>query len=386
VCLANCLSGAHSKHSGYAEQVSRPLLAVTGESVAIALRDALSGVGPAIFVGNPFDDMPATVQQRIAVVVQSSGSTSDPKRIALSADAILSSAGAAQSALGAPGQWLLALPTNYIAGINVLARSIACDIEPVALDQGSFSAGSFLAAVARMQKGPRYTSFVPAQLATLLDDAAACAALATFDRILLGGQASPAALLERAASAGLAVTRTYGSSETSGGCIWDGAPLSAVEVRIAIDGEIELSGPVLAEGYLNDPGRTGAAFVDDGARRWYRTGDNGQLIDGLLRVTGRRDDVIISGGVKVSLGEIERVIRDTTPLTDAVVVPVADPIWGDVPVVVATTSMDLGELRHRVTTVLGRAAAPAKIVVMPEIPLLISGKPDRVAVRTAVAR
>jgi o-succinylbenzoate---CoA ligase len=330
--------------------------------------------------------MPTVVPKSTAVVVQSSGSTARPKRVALSADAILSSAAAAESALGSPGQWLLAVPTTYIAGINVLARSITAGIDPIALGDGPFTASAFASAVGHMHKGPRFTSLVPAQLARLLEDAHATAALTTFDRVLLGGQASPAPLLERAARAGIAVTRTYGSSETSGGCVWDGTPIGSVDVRLTTDREIELAGPVLAEGYLDDPERTAAAFLIEGTRRWYRTGDTGELVDGVLRVTGRRDDVIISGGEKVSLGELERFIRDSTPLTDAVVVPAADPTWGEVPVVVSTSSMDLGELRTRVSAALGRAAAPARIHQIDEVPLLVSGKPDRLALRTAVSR
>jgi o-succinylbenzoate---CoA ligase len=330
--------------------------------------------------------MPTVVSKNTAVVVQSSGSTAMPKRVALSADAILSSAAAAESSLGAPGQWLLAVPTTYIAGINVLARSITAGIDPIDLGDGRLTAAAFTRAVSKMHKGPRFTSLVPAQLARLLEDAAATAALTTFDRILLGGQASPAPLLEKAAHAGLSVTRTYGSSETSGGCVWDGIPIGSVEVRISSDREIEIAGPVLAEGYLDDPARTSAAFVREGAQRWYRTGDSGEYVDGVLRVTGRRDDVIISGGEKVSLGEIERFIRDHTALADAVVVPASDPTWGEVPVVVSTASMDLIELRALVVEVLGRAGAPARIHRVDELPLLDSGKPDRLALRTAVSR
>ena len=100
-----------------------------------ALREALSGDGPAVlFRGggvNPVHTAPLEVEQRIAVVVETSGTTGRPKRVALSADAVLASAAASQSALGGPGQWLLALPVQYIAGINVLARSLAADVEPV---------------------------------------------------------------------------------------------------------------------------------------------------------------------------------------------------------------------------------------------------------------
>ena len=122
------------------------------------------------------------------------------------------------------------------------------------------------------------------------------------------------------------ITRTYGSSETAGGCVYDGRALDGVAMRI-VDGGVELSGPMLADGYLGDPERTAAAFATDAdGTRWYRTGDLGELThDGTLRIRGRADDVIISGGVKVSLGEVERAVRAVPGFGEAVVVRMPTP-------------------------------------------------------------
>ena len=94
---------------------------------------------------------------------------------------------------------------------------------------------------------------MPAQLQTLLDaeDAGIHTGLSTFAAVLVGGQAVPAALLARARALGARVVRTYGSSETAGGCVYDGEPLDGVGVRIDA-GEVQLSGPTLADGYLGD--------------------------------------------------------------------------------------------------------------------------------------
>ena len=365
--------------------VTRKLEQKSGDEMLLALRGALSGTGPAVFAGEGRIDLPEQVPQRVAVVVQSSGSTAAPKRVALSADALLASAAATESAIGGPGQWLLALDTHYIAGINVLVRSIAAGTEPVLLGGGGFTADSFVGAAGELNHPLRFTALVPTQLARLLESPEAIAALRRFDRILLGGQSSPPALVDRAAELGVAVTRTYGSSETSGGCVYDGRPIGATQARV-VDGEVQIAGPTLAEGYLDDPDRTDAAFLSADGHRWYRTGDSGELREGVLAVTGRLDDVIISGGVKVSLGELERLVRGETPLADAVVVFADDARWGQVPVVVSTRAMDLAELRAIARGGLGVAAAPARLVVVDDIPMLSSGKPDRLAIRAQLDR
>jgi O-succinylbenzoic acid--CoA ligase len=365
--------------------VTRELRAVEGEGVFHALRDALSGEGPAVFAGSTVDGLPGSVPRRVALVVQSSGSTGAPKRVALSSDALLASAAASETALGGPGQWLLALPTHYIAGINVLVRSLTAATVPVVVEAGHFSAETFVAAAGAMDHAQRYTSLVPAQLARLIDADGALAALRRFDRILVGGQAAPVALIARALELGLNVTRTYGSSETSGGCVYDGVPIGGTEVRI-VDGQVELAGAVLAEGYLGDDERTAAAFHTDRGQRWYRTGDAGELVDGVLRVTGRLDDVIISGGLKVSLGAVERIVREIDALAHAIVVGEHSEEWGEVPVLVTTVDVPLDDIKGTITERLGRAAVPSRIVVLDVMPMLESGKPDRIAVRAAIAR
>jgi o-succinylbenzoate---CoA ligase len=365
--------------------VTRALRSTSEGDARAALHAALTG-GDALFAGEPSADLPDRVPQRIALVVQSSGSTGRPKRVALSADALLASAAASESSLGGPGQWVLALPTSYIAGLNVLVRSFAAGTEPAVVAGGSFTAERFVAASAVLDADLRwFTSLVPTQLARLLESPEAAALLRRFDRVLLGGQAAPAPLLRRATDLDVAVTRTYGSSETSGGCIYDGSPIGTTHARI-VDGEIQLGGPVLAEGYLDDPERTDAAFLTDDGTRWYRTGDAGVFDNGLLHVSGRLDDVIISGGVKVSLGEIERLVREQPGLEDAVVVRESSAEWGEVPVVVATATSDLSVLKALLVDRLGPAASPSRIVVLDRLPQLASGKPDRLAIRTGLAR
>ena len=370
--------------------MTRPLAVVdTSDPLACleALRHALSGDGPAVlFRGggvNPVATAPLEVERRIALVVETSGSTGTPKRVALSADAVLASAAASNGALGDPGQWLLALPVHYIAGINVLARSLAAGIPPVPVAPGRMDAATVLAAIGRMTEKVRYTALVPAQLQRLLDEADASLqlrdAIAGFARILVGGQSTPAALVDRARAHGWHVTRTYGSSETCGGVVYDGVPIGQAQVRI-VDGRVELGGPTIAEYYLGDPERTARAFVEHDEHRWYRTDDAGELVDGVLRVTGRLDDVIVTGGLKVSLGEVERVVREQRGLADAVVVAGHHAEWGEVPVVVTTARPDLAALRRAVGAALSPEARPDRVITTDALPTLPSGKPDRLAI------
>ena len=346
-----------------------------------ALRDALTADGPAVFPvpAGTGPAAPAEVPQRIALVVETSGSSGRPKRVALTADAVLASAAASETALGGAGQWLLALPAHYIAGINVLARSITAQVDPVAAPAGHFDARAFVAAATELTGDLRFTSLVPVQLARVVElaetDADARTPLRRLDRILVGGQSTPASLLERAAALGLRVTRTYGSSETCGGCVYDGEPIGQAIMR-EVDGEIRLAGPMLAEEYLDDPDRTASAFVHDDGMRWYRTGDTGFVESGVLAVTGRRDRVIISGGIKLSLDEVERALRNAPGHETAVTVPVTDETWGEGFVVVTDSELSLPASALQD---LGAAARPRDVIVVAAVPQLASGKPDRAA-------
>ncbi|MRX43338.1 AMP-binding protein [Agromyces kandeliae] len=346
----------------------------------------------------PDDPIEALVPDEVALVIETSGSTDAPKRVALSGAALRASAGATSQWFGGVhGQWLLALPATYIAGVQVLVRSLVAGTEPAVMPAGGFTPEAFVEAARSLDPDrPWFTSLVPVQLARLVDAAAADrsvrAALGSFEAILLGGQAAPAGLVERASAVGARVHRTYGSSETSGGCVYDGRPLNGVEVRI-VDGEVQLAGRMLAEGYLDDPERTRRAFAVDGdGRRWYRTGDLGSVgDDGRLRVTGRADDVMISGGVKVVLGEVERAVHAVDGFADAVVVAVPDPEWGERAAVVAAgagarAAGALEALRAATDAAgLPPAGRPARVVLVDDLPRLASGKPDRVAA-SAIAR
>lgn len=387
--------------------MTRPLRILSGAEpldVLAQLRSALSG-GPAILprpagpspralAGVQDENAPlAEVAVNVALVVETSGSTGRPKRVVLSPAALLASAAATQSALGGVGQWLLALPTHYIAGLQVLVRSIAAEIPPLVLPPGHFDAAAFVATARDFRPHtPRFTALVPTQLHRLVElagrDAAARDTVRSFDGILVGGQATAPALLERARALGAHVVTTYGSSETSGGCVYDGFPIGTTRVAV-VDGQVELAGPTLAEGYLTDPAATDAAFRMRDGLRWYRTGDAGAVSNGVLSVTGRLDSIIVSGGEKLSLDRVETVARALPELPDAVVVSAPDDEWGQRSVVFSTARPDAATraaLKDALLAALGRVAARTVLTHVDAIPTLSSGKPDRVALAASAAR
>jgi O-succinylbenzoic acid--CoA ligase len=166
-----------------------------------------------------------------------------------------------------------------------------------------------------------------------------------------------------------------------------------VSVRI-VDGEVQIAGPTLAEGYLGDRETTDAVFrrSSDGTR-WYLTGDAGLIQDDVLRVRGRIDNVIVSGGVNISLDRVERVVRGVPGLESAVVVGIPDARWGETSVIVVargealrrSESVQLQEARTAVSDAIGSHARPARLVLVDDLAALPSGKPDREAIRAAVA-
>ncbi|GAA5025846.1 AMP-binding protein [Microbacterium fluvii] len=376
-----------------------PLIGDDPRDVLRGLRGALHGAGPALALGAAGEPPAAEVAGGTAVVVTTSGSTGIPKSVVLSRDALTSSAMATAARIG-DGAWLLALPATYVAGLQVLVRSLVAGREPSIL-AGSFSPAAFAAAANGMassvggQRVPAYTSLVPAQLVKLLDaadhDADVRRALTSFAAILVGGQALPPAVRERADAAGVRIVRTYGSTETSGGCVYDGRPLDTVRMRV-VDGELQIGGPTLADGYLGDAELTDRVFVRDEGR-WYRTGDAALIDDGMLRIHGRIDNVIVSGGINISLDRVEQAVRAIPGLAQAVVVGVDDPTWGEASVVVAprgealrrSEAEQLDHARAAVSQAVGPHARPSRLVLVDELPVLPSGKPDREAIRRAVA-
>lgn len=381
-----------------------------------ALTDALDGGTPVLPVPDGSETGALSALQRLpeselpegtALVILTSGSSGVPKAVALSASALRASAEATHERLGGPGQWIVALPTYLISGVQMLVRSIVCGSDPVFFDDPSgrpFDPAAFLDACDAADGGStgrRYVSLVPVQFARLLElaeqDPEAADRLRAIDGVLVGGQAVTLEMRRRAHALGVRLRRSYGMTETAGGCVYDGVEIGDTRVRIRA-GEVQLAGPSLALGYIGDPVLTAEKFVEELGRdgvptRWYRTGDAGELLGGMLTVTGRLDRVLVSGGVNVSLDEIERIAREHEGWDSAVAVRVPDAEWGERPGLVVEIAdptgaarTDFDAIRAVIREQLGAAAAPEWSTEIDRMPRLPGGKPDLRAIDEWIGR
>jgi o-succinylbenzoate---CoA ligase len=361
---------------------ARPLLAALEQVLdgrASALLPVPAGADrrstlSALRVGEAIDD-------DIAVVVTTSGTTGAPKGALLTAAALTASAAATHDRLGGPGRWLLALPPYHIAGVQVLVRSLLAGTAPVGLDvSAGFDISGLPSAVDELGSGRRYTALVSTQLVKALTDPAAAAALAELDAVLVGGGPAPRPILDAAAAADITVVRTYGMSETAGGCVYDGVPLDGVKVRVDADGRIVIGGPTLANGYRNPPDPD--PFAEPG---WFRTDDIGAVDDsGALSVLGRADEAISTGGLTVLPQPVEAALRTHPAVSDCAVFGLADERLGQRVVVAVVPADDhtppsLEELRAHVMHTLDRTAAPRELHIVDALPMRGIGKVDRQA-------
>ena len=385
----------------------------------------------------------------IALVVGTSGSTGTPKRTALTARALAASAAATENFFetnaDAASQWLLALPAHYIAGAQVLARSVLAGTAPViarsVTEPVHFSPEVLLQAVERMSSARRFISLVPTQLHKLLESADANPhlgaeiheALGSFTGILLGGAPASADLLAASTALGLNTVTTYGSAETAGGCVYSGSVLPGVRVELVPEegmpavpdvegkpaqvGRIWISGAHLASGYIGDAARTAEHFfiAADGTR-WYRTDDYGLLSpandpdsathgsEPRLQVLGRSDDVLISGGVKISARAVATVLEEHPAVREACVIGLPDARWGTAIAAAVTLVPSAGTaaastenspalneelcalLRARCAEKLGAPAVPKQLSILPDFPLTSTGKPDRAKIYSILDR
>lgn len=345
----------------------------------IALGEALAGNGT-VFICGPeiagvkpeIPGLPAEVIDT-ALIIESSGSTGTPKRIHLSKEALLASAKATEEYFGTSGQWLLALPTNYIAGAQVLVRSLVAETQPVVMNTlVSFTPEAFARSAQLMSAEHRFTSLVPTQLKRLADvaelDESVLRALQSFTAILVGGQAVDPKIVSSLRDKGVNVVLSYGMAETAGGVVYDGKALAGVEVEIQ-NGLIAIKSPSLANGVAASNG-------------FLVTQDAGELIAGRLKVLGRADRVLISGALKVSLDSVEAVAGSIGGVVEVAATALDSSEWGQRVGLVYVGSPEVADyVAGAVFEQLGLAAKPIRVIRVDRLPRLLSGKPDLVGVR-----
>jgi O-succinylbenzoic acid--CoA ligase len=331
--------------------------------------------------------LPEEVATGVGLIVETSGSSGKPKRVTLSREAILASANAAQIRLGGPGQWLLALPINFVAGANVLIRSLVADTQPVLMNTSvPFTAEAFARSASLMTGARRYTSLVPTQLARLaaaINDPFSpsgkndflLAQLRKFDAILVGGQAPQDEVVTALRDLGIKIVITYGMTETCGGCVYDGVALDGVQIDL-VGSRIEISGKVLASEIADESGVQvlGERFI---------TNDLGEFDEsGRLQILGRIDRVIVSGGLKISLDRVEELARAVPGVAELAATAIADQEWGQRVGIVYLGSPEVAdEIALALANDLGPAGKPIRVVRTDGVPKLPSGKHDLQAIK-----
>jgi o-succinylbenzoate---CoA ligase len=294
------------------------------------------------------------------VIINTTGSSGIRKRVLLSTGAIETSAELSNSQIGAkPGDvWSLLLPINHIAGVNVLVRAIKLGSEVVGVDETA-----------------DFTAIVPTQLhRALFGDKKLLEHLQKCKSVLVGGSPASKTLLELATKAGINVITTYGMTETSGGCIYNGRALPGVSVMVNQTGRLMIKGPILANGYENNQELWSENFKND----WFLTNDLGTVKDNEVQVIGRSDDVVLSGGENVSLIAIENELSANFPDVNFLATSIADSEWGQKICLISDIEIDQLQVSQVLKEKLGKQFVPKDFLVVNQIPQIGIGKPDRV--------
>jgi len=325
------------------------------------LAKALEGSGPALST-KQIDVK--EVDKNIALVISTSGSTAESKLVAISDAALIASTNASHKYLGAvPGDsWSLLLPTTHIAGLNVLIRATALGSRVI----DNRNATNYVDA--------DFISIVPTQLYKALNsDAKLLEHLTAAEAVLVGGGPVSDKLKKEAANKHVKIVTTYGMTEMSGGCVYNQKPLDGVEVKLTGDGLIKLTGPMIASGYISEKGELTSVGTDG----WFESTDIGELSAGFLKVNGRADEVIISGGENISLILVEEKIRELIPNQEIIAFALPDEVWGEKLCLGSTSNLSIEEIKKSV----GSLLSPKEVFLFEQIPTTAIGKPDRRAAK-----
>ena len=344
------------------------------------------------FRGKPPPEMPA----RVVAILLTSGSSGPPGALGFGHDAFAASAAAVtrRLALGPHDRWGLCLSLGHIGGLSLVVRAVRIG-SSVRLWR-SFDADSAIRAA--LAGDVTHLAIVPVMLRRILErlrDRRAPVIPETLRCVLVGGAAASPGLLDEAWCAGLPVATTWGMTETASQVATAppelarrhpgtaGRPLRGVEVAAGPGGALMVRGPTLASVVIRGPGRP-AEPLRTGADGWYVTRDIGRVDDdGLVWIDGRRDAIIVSGGLNVSPREVERVIETLSGVAEAVVFGVPSEEWGEVVAAVVERDgpgVSAADIDRHCRARLARGRCPTHIVVADELPRTLTGKVMRARV------
>ena len=335
-------------------------------SVRAPRRIALDGEHDAeLFAAAESDrEWPPVAEDAIATINYTSGTTAAPKGVVLTHRSHWLNAAVVGWGLGlAPDdRYLHTLPMFHVNGWGLPLAAAALGVPNV---------------VVRQIRGPEILRRVQAEGITLLCGAAPVASSIVDaaeqlraagqevpgqgrTRMVSGGAPTPAAVIERFERAtGWEMIHAYGLTETgpvltanrvlatevsdpaerAARLTAAGAPLVGVRLRVDADGQILARTAKSMAGYWRRQELSERAFTGD----WFQTGDGGTFADGVLRVTDRKKDVIVTGGENVSSQEVEACLHGHPDVLDVAVVGVAHERWGETPkaIVVLREGADL---------------------------------------------
>jgi O-succinylbenzoic acid--CoA ligase len=306
----------------------------------------------------------STITENDAVLFTTSGSSGTPKGVIHTHDSLRANADIVAQYFGDTSQmhWLACLPPSHVGGFGVISRALIWNCQLTTLPQFDAQQVDSLA-----RQGVTHTSLVATAFGRINSE--------LFERILLGGAKPPPNLPPN-------VTTTYGLTETMGGVVYGRTALSGVEISISEEQEILVRGPVLMNRYYQQ--QLGHPIDGDG---WLHTGDLGSMsVDNQLSVTGRRSELIISGGENIWPEAVEAALTSHPDVNDVCVVGIDDQEWGQrvVAFIVPTKTYQthsLAEWRDHVAETLPRFMAPRQVVLVDNIPRSALGKPQRQALK-----
>jgi o-succinylbenzoate---CoA ligase len=334
----------------------------------------MSGAGTVVVDGSLRVD-PAQISPGTKLVVYTSGTTGEPKGVRLTAGNLEAASKASVDHLGHGPQdrWLLAMSLQHVGGLSILVRTAYAGGSVLMLP--GFEPSQFAGA---MHGGVTMVSVVATMLTRVLEvDGGPYRGLKA---VLVGGGPIPSGLLERAAGAGIPALPSYGMTETFGQVAtlspgspleYKAHPLPGVELRVDSAGRIAVAGNQVSPGYLGEPDR---------ADRWLITNDLGEIgEDGSLRVIGRADAVIVTGGLKVDPGRVEAELLGYPGIGDVLVFGAPHPDWGEIVVCAHTGAVEVEAVETWLKEKLDPYMVPKRWVRLVEIPRTSIGKPDRLA-------